>query len=68
MASEKEMRNIGEAHPMKSGDGLYSYSNNSYLQVPESLHLINYSSLWCKLGSRRELERVLSFKNWFFGV
>ncbi|KAJ9676873.1 hypothetical protein PVL29_022064 [Vitis rotundifolia] len=32
MASEKEMRNIGEAHPMKSGDGLYSYSNNSYLQ------------------------------------
>lgn len=32
MAPEKEMGNIGEAYPMKSGDGLHSYSNNSYFQ------------------------------------
>lgn len=33
MASEEEKRNMSGAYPMKGGDGLYIYSNNSTFQI-----------------------------------
>ena len=38
------MRNVSEeAYPMKSGDDLHSYSNNSDVQVPVRISLFKVS-------------------------